>query len=321
MSDTAQLLIFLRGVDDDMNITEELLDLHSLKGQTRGVDLFDSVCSTVDEMKLPWSKVSRIVTDGASAMAGERSGLSTRICDKVSEQGGNAVKLHCIIHQQVLCATCLKFDHVVKPVVKTINLICSKALYHRQFQQFLLDIEAEYGDVIYHNDVRWLSRGSALQRFFSLKGEIGQFLAEKGQPMQELSDAIWLADLASLVDITKHLNALNISLQGKDAVVSQLYTHIKAFGTKLQLFQRHLSQTESSTAHFSALREVMDSFPQGNIGAQTKRYAAAIASLSAEFNKRFRGFTVMEEEMLIFSSPFSMDPDDAPHQLQLERRH
>lgn len=47
-----------------MNITEELLDLHSLKGQTRGVDLFDSVCLTVDEMKLPWSKVSGIVTDG-----------------------------------------------------------------------------------------------------------------------------------------------------------------------------------------------------------------------------------------------------------------
>ncbi len=32
------------GVDDDMKITEELLDLQSLKGQTRGVDLFDSVC-------------------------------------------------------------------------------------------------------------------------------------------------------------------------------------------------------------------------------------------------------------------------------------
>ena len=33
-SDTAQLLIFLRGVDDDMNVIEELLDLQSLKGQT-----------------------------------------------------------------------------------------------------------------------------------------------------------------------------------------------------------------------------------------------------------------------------------------------
>lgn len=34
-SDTAQLQIILRGVDDDMNETEELLDLQSRKGQTR----------------------------------------------------------------------------------------------------------------------------------------------------------------------------------------------------------------------------------------------------------------------------------------------
>ena len=317
-SDTAQLLIFLRGVDNNMNITEELLDLQSMKGQTRGSDLFVSVCEAVDDMKLLWSKVSGIITDGAPAMAGERSGLSTLICNKVSEEGGNAIKLHCIIHQQALCAKHLKFDHVMKPVVKAINSIRSKALYHRQFQQFLLDIQAEYGDVIYHNDVRWLSRGSALQRFFALREEIGQFLSEKGQPMEELSDPVWLADLAFLVDITKHLNALNVNLQGRDAVVSQLYAHIKTFGTKLQLFQRHLSQTEPCTAHFPALKEVIDSFPQENIGAQMKSYATAIASLSVEFNKRFRDFAVIEKDMLLFSSPFSVDPDDAPPQLQLE---
>lgn len=318
LSDTAQLLIFLRGIDDDMNITEELLHLKSLKGQTRGADLFMSVSSAVDDMKLPWGKLSGIATDGAPAMVGERSGLATLICNKVSEQGGNAVKLHCLIHQQVLCAKCLKFEHVVTPVVKTINVIRAKALYHRQFQQFLSDIEAEYGDVIYHNDVRWLSRGSALQRFFSLRKEIGQFLAEKGQAMKELSDPVWLADLAFLIDITKHLNALNVSLQGKDAVVSQLYAYIKAFATKLQLFKRHLSQSEPNTSHFPALREVMDCFPQQNIAGQVGKYATAIASLSAEFNRRFNDFAVIEQDLLLFSCPFSMDSDDAPHQLQLE---
>ena len=122
-------------------------------------------------MKLPWSKVSGIITDDAPAMAGEQSGLSTRICKKVSDEGGDAVNLHCIIHQQVLCAKHLPFAHVMKPVAKEINFIWSKALYHSQFQLFLHGIEAEYG-VLYHNDVRWLSMGSALQRFFSLRGEI-----------------------------------------------------------------------------------------------------------------------------------------------------
>ena len=87
----------------------------------------------IDDMKLPWSKVSGIITNGAPAMAGEQSGLSTRICKKVSDEGGNPVNLHCIIHQQVLCAKHLPFDHVIKPVAKAINFIRSKALCHRQF--------------------------------------------------------------------------------------------------------------------------------------------------------------------------------------------
>ena len=39
----------------------------------------------------------------------------------------------------------------MKPVAKAINFIRSKALCHRQF---LHDIEAEYEDVLYYNDVR-----------------------------------------------------------------------------------------------------------------------------------------------------------------------
>ncbi len=81
-----------RRVDDGMNITRELLKLHSLNGQTRWVDLSDSVCSA--DMKLPWSKVSR-------------------------SQGGNAVQLHCTIHQQVFGSKCLKSNHVVKPDYET----------------------------------------------------------------------------------------------------------------------------------------------------------------------------------------------------------
>ena len=74
-SDTAQLLIFLRGVDSEMNVSEELLDLQSLKNQTRGTDLFASVCSAVDDIKLQWNKITGIITDGAPAMVGMHSGL------------------------------------------------------------------------------------------------------------------------------------------------------------------------------------------------------------------------------------------------------
>ena len=87
-----------------MNVTEELLDLQSLKSYTRGTDLFSAVSTAVNDMKLSWNKMTGIITDGAPSMTGERGGLATFISNKVSEEGGKAVKARCIIHQQVLCA-------------------------------------------------------------------------------------------------------------------------------------------------------------------------------------------------------------------------
>ncbi|KAJ7319949.1 hypothetical protein JRQ81_019460 [Phrynocephalus forsythii] len=90
-------------------------------------------------------------------MAGKQSGLSTLVCNKVREEVRKAIKFHRVIHQ-LLCAKHLKYDHVVcdyiiKQVMKAIKYICSKALCHHQFQQFLLNIQAEYGDIVYHNEL------------------------------------------------------------------------------------------------------------------------------------------------------------------------
>ncbi|XP_061641106.1 general transcription factor II-I repeat domain-containing protein 2-like [Phyllopteryx taeniolatus] len=125
-SDSAQLRIFFRGVDSEMNVREELLDLQSLKDQTRGKDLFASVCSAVHDTKLKWNKITGIITDGAPAMVGEHSGLSTLVCNKVSEEGGKAIKLHCIIHQQVLCAKPFPWILVTfQPTCSWSSLSCS----------------------------------------------------------------------------------------------------------------------------------------------------------------------------------------------------
>jgi len=86
-SDTAQLLIFLRGVDNDMNVTEELLDLQSLKSQTRGIYLFSAESTAVNEMKLSWNKMTGLIADGGPSMTGERGGLATFRSNKVSEEG------------------------------------------------------------------------------------------------------------------------------------------------------------------------------------------------------------------------------------------
>ncbi|KAK3522456.1 hypothetical protein QTP86_011802 [Hemibagrus guttatus] len=315
-TDTAQLLIFLRGVDHNFCCTEELLDMMSLKGTTTGGNIFDAVSEAIEKMGLKWDKLCGVTTDGAPAMTGERKGMASMVCVKVKESGGEAVRMHCIIHQEALCAKTVQLGDVMNTVVKTVNIIRARGLYHREFQAFLSDVDAEYGDVLYHSDVRWLSRGSLLQRFYSLRSEIDKFLKEKGRPLHKLSDPLWLADLAFLVDLTHHLNTLNKNLQGKEQLVSHLYAHMKAFCVKLRLFETQLRSFNA--AHFPALSEIKSAFPKADLSAKKEKYASVITSLVTEFNQRFQDFSVIEKQIKLFSTPFLVDAEEVEESLQLE---
>ncbi|XP_051950664.1 general transcription factor II-I repeat domain-containing protein 2-like [Xyrauchen texanus] len=88
-TDTAQLFIFLRGVDDNFCCTEELLDMMSLKGTTTGRDIFEAVSEAVEKMGLKWDKLCGVTTDGAPAMTGDRKGMASMVCAKVKESGGS----------------------------------------------------------------------------------------------------------------------------------------------------------------------------------------------------------------------------------------
>ena len=83
--------------------------------------------------------------------------------------------------------------------------------------------------------------------------EIGSFLElmEKSDEFPELSYTDWFCDLAFAVDIFSHVNELNVKLQGKDQLVHEMYTNIRAFKSKLTLFSRQISN--KSFAHFPTL--------------------------------------------------------------------
>lgn len=64
----------------------------------------------------------------------------------------------------------------------------------------------------------------------------------------------WLQDLAFLVDITGYLHDLNIKLQGKSRVVTELYDDVKCFKTKLVLWRHHLEQ--ENLTHFPMCQQM-----------------------------------------------------------------
>ena len=154
MQDTVQLLIFIRGVNSNFEMCEELAALQSLKGSATVEVIFGKVCQTVKELDLDWSKLASISTDWAPGMVGMSRGLIERTDWEMEERGLPALlQVHFLIHQQALCCKVLTWDSVMKVVVSCINFIRAKGLKHRQFQEFLSELESAHGDVLYYTEV------------------------------------------------------------------------------------------------------------------------------------------------------------------------
>lgn len=314
IKDTAQLLIFIRGINDNFEITEEFLTMESLKGTTRGEDLYNSVSGVIERLKLPWCKLANVTTDGSPNLTGKNIGLLKRIQDKVKEENPeqDVIFLHCIIHQEALCKTVLQLDHVVKPVVKLVNCIRARGLQHRQFIKFLEETDADHQDLLYHSNVRWLSLGKVCLRVWELKGEISSFLESigKADDFPELCNTEWLCDFAFAVDILTHMNELNVKLQGKDQFVHEMYNNVRAFKAKLNLFSRQLSN--KSFTHLPTLATQKDA-PQ-----HVKKYITSLEDLHREFCRRFSDFEKIDKSLQLVSCPLSQDSETAPQELQLE---
>ena len=158
-------------------LCEEFVQLVPLKGTTTGADILKDVLECLEENKLDLKKLVSVTKDGAPAMVGMRKGFVSLLEKHIKEAGfqNQIIKIHCIIHQEALCAKYLEMKEVMNVVVKVVNLILSKGLKHRQFQQLLLEVDSQYSDLLYFCEVRWLSRGKMLERFFELLNEINTF--------------------------------------------------------------------------------------------------------------------------------------------------
>ena len=64
-------------------------------------------------------------------------------------------------------------------VVKIINYIRAQPLHRCEFRVLLDEYNNEYGDLLLHTKIRWLSRGYVLKRFSECLPPILTFLIEK----------------------------------------------------------------------------------------------------------------------------------------------
>ena len=128
----------------------------------------------LDSRNIDAKSIISVTTDGAPFMISRGRGLTARL----KEDNPDIINYHCIIHQSLLCASMgEEFYKIMEIIMKIGNFLRStSALQHRLLQSFLAEIDASYDDLLLHNNVRWLSKGRVLLRFWAVKKELHTFL-------------------------------------------------------------------------------------------------------------------------------------------------
>uniref|UniRef100_A0A8C4X7H4 HAT C-terminal dimerisation domain-containing protein n=1 Tax=Erpetoichthys calabaricus TaxID=27687 RepID=A0A8C4X7H4_ERPCA len=300
INDTAQVSLFVRFISST-GPKEELLGLLPLKGQTRGEDIANAVIECMEKHHIPLDKIVSISTDGAKSMTGVRKGFVSILTEKMNHE---ILVYHCIIHQEALCAQTFPEEicNVMELVIKIVNTIVAKALYHRQFKEFLVEMESEYADLLLHNKVRWLSRGNVLKRFTSLLLEIKAFLLEKGVDYPELTDDQWIQKFYFMVDVTSHLNNLNRKLQEKGNTIFSMLEEVISFENKLSLFAQDFER--ETLIHFPSLLKHRQ---ENNSVIDIYYFKTAILNMREAFLRRFQEFRNSMATLAFVKKPLSAD--------------
>ena len=115
-TDMAQLLMFVRSIDDNFNVPEELVVCSC---RTTGKDICSAIIDHVTKkLSSDFKTLFGLCTDGAPAMCAKTNGAMALL----QEHNGRKITMnHCITYWQVLCRKVLKFDHVMLDVVSIVN--------------------------------------------------------------------------------------------------------------------------------------------------------------------------------------------------------
>ena len=254
VANCAQLIVYIRFFSN-AGIMENILACRSLEGRTTGKDIFNTLNELiVTECGFSWDWCVSVSTDGAAAMTGKKVGLVSLI----REQNPAISFNHCMIHRQALVSKNLSdsLKEALTISVEAVNFIKARALNSRLFLQLCDAMGAKHKSLLFHTEVRWLSRGKVLERLFELRLEVQTFLLERNPDIGEkFKDFEFLCRLSYLSDIFGHLNELNLKMQGYNSTVFSVKDKLRAFYSKLGYWKS--CATEGQLSAFDNLQQCL----------------------------------------------------------------
>ena len=227
----SQLVCYVNG----NNIKEEFLFSEPLLETAKASDVFQKVNNFFVKQTFDWKKkIGSICTDETAAMLGNKSGFATLVKKEVP----NVTVTRWTLHRHALAAKSLPLTlkEILSYCVKMVNFIRSRSINHCLFKPLERELGSDHEVLLYHSEVRWLSRGEILKRLQELKQEVSLFLTNINSTFAEnIEYESLLYGLSYLADIFGHINYVNRAMQGPGVTIMDAAEKLNAFLLKLSL--------------------------------------------------------------------------------------
>uniref|UniRef100_A0A5S6Q1F4 HAT C-terminal dimerisation domain-containing protein n=1 Tax=Trichuris muris TaxID=70415 RepID=A0A5S6Q1F4_TRIMR len=225
----------------------------------------------------------------------------------------NVLSIHCVLHRQHLVARRLspRLNESLQYGINAVNKIKSNPLNDRLFRQLCDENNEEFNRLLLHTEIRWISKGACLPRFFQLFDSVLQFSEEDDASLTE-NLRIRKADVAYLADLYFMFNEICKQLLTEDLNLIKTKSVISAFMPKLLLFKQRFAMGE--LCQFQNLIKVKK---DGQVSdADVEVYRDHLQALHNDFTRRFEDILSMAIPDWVIN-PFT-NVEDEEISLQIE---
>ena len=204
------LLAYVRFIKGG-SLCQELLFARLLETDTKGESVYRAKEDYFQKKSIPLTNIISCATDGAPSMVGRHRGLLSYL----KKAFPKVLTVHCVIPRQHLVAKNLseKLHESLSTVITAVNKIKANALNSRRFHQLYIENDEDFQCLLLHTEVRWLSKGNCLRRFYTLFDSVLDFFQES-----KLYDKMKSSktDTAYFTEMFSKFNEVNLQLQGDE---------------------------------------------------------------------------------------------------------
>ena len=135
------------------------------------------------EKSIPLTNIISCATDGTPSIVGHHHGFLSYLKKAVPK----VLTVHCVIHRQHLVVKNLSemLHESLSTVITAVNKIKANALNSRLFHQLCIENDEDFQCLLLHTEVRWLSKGNCLKRFYTLFNSVLDFFQESNPELYD----------------------------------------------------------------------------------------------------------------------------------------